>query len=89
MNSVIQARIRTAVSAGEFGKALTLWETHAEQVADEIRAGTCSAADLAQVREMVEWTRGVAICTRAHAQRRIHAQLTKLHAAAVYGRPPR
>jgi hypothetical protein len=89
MNNEIQAQIRRAVSAGEFGKASALWENYAAQTAAEIRAGTGSAATLAQMRELIEWTRGVVICARAHAQRRIHLQLTKLHAAAVYGRPIR
>jgi hypothetical protein len=86
MDSEIHARIRRAVSAGEFGKASELWESYAAQVADEIRRGACSQPCLAQIRALIEWTRCAVTCARAHAQRRIHQQLTKLHAAAVYGR---
>jgi hypothetical protein len=77
------------VSAGEFGKASALWETYAGQVAEEIRTGNRPAAQLAETRDLMDWTRGVVICARAHAQRRIHLQLTKLHAAAAYSRPLR
>ena len=89
MSSEVQSRIRCAVSAGEFGKASALWEIYAAQVADEIDCGTCSASRMAEMHELVEWTRGVVICAAAHAQRRIDTQLTRLHAAAAYGRPPR
>jgi hypothetical protein len=89
VNNEIQSQIRRAVSAGEFGKASALWETYAAQAAGEIRAGTGSPAKLAQMRELIGWTRGVVICARAHAQRRIHLQMTKLHAAAAYRQPLR
>jgi len=79
--------IRRAVAAGEFGKASALWETYAAQVADAIRGGYCSAAELAQMGELVVWTRRVVICAQAHAQRRISTRITKLHAATAYGRP--
>jgi hypothetical protein len=87
VNSEIHAQLRSAASAGEFGKASALWEAYAEQVAGEIRAGTCGETRLAQMRELIEWTRGVVTCARAHAQLRINTRRTKLHAAAIYGRP--
>lgn len=85
MNSEFQSRIRRAVSAGDFVTASTLWETYARQAAGEIRSGNCSAAQLAQIRELIDWTRGAAICTRAHAQLRLNHRRTELHAAAAYG----
>jgi|HubBroStandDraft_3_1064219.scaffolds.fasta_scaffold560448_2 hypothetical protein len=89
MDIEVHAQIRRAVSAGEFGKASALWEAYAEQVAGEIRGGTCPEARLAQMRELVEWTRGVVICARAHAQLRLNTGLMKLHAASIYRRPLR
>lgn len=89
MNNEIHARIRCAISAGEFGKASALWETYAEQVAGEIRGGNCGEAGLAQMRELIEWTRGVVTCARAHAQLRLNNRRKKLHAASIYGRPLR
>ncbi len=88
MDIETDARIRCAVSAGDFGKASELWESYAAQVADAIRRGTCSAADLAQMRALVEWTRGMVICSRAQAQHRMRNRITKLHAASVYRRSP-
>jgi hypothetical protein len=89
VNSEIHALIRRAVSAGEFGKASALWETYAEQVAGEIRGGICPETRLAQMRELMEWTRGVVTCARAHAQLRLNTRRMKLHAATIYGRPLR
>jgi hypothetical protein len=86
MVSGIESRIRSAVSAGEFGQASALWEIHAQQVADAAGGGSCSAAELAQMRELIEWTRSVVSCARAHAQLRLNARRTKLHAASIYGR---
>ena len=89
MVSGIQSRIRSAVSAGEFGKASALWETYAQQVADATRGGTCSASELAQMREIIEWTRSVTTCAHAHAQVHLNIRRMKLHAASIYGRPLR
>jgi hypothetical protein len=87
MDSEVHARIRRAVSAGEFGKASALWETHAEQVTGEIRRRSCPEARLSQMRELIEWTRSAVTCARAHAQLRLNTRRTKLHAASIYGRP--
>ena len=87
MDSEVYLRIQDAISAGEFPKASYLWEQYASQVAGEIRDGRCSLARLAQMGELLEWTRGIVTCTRAHAQRRMNTRRTELHAAAVYGRP--
>jgi hypothetical protein len=89
MDSETQNGIRSAVSAGDFGKASALWETYAAQLTGAIRGGSCSTAQLAQMRELIDWTRGVVACTRAQAQRRINTRLTGLHVATVYGRQVR
>ena len=86
MISGIQARIRSAVSAADFGQASALWQTYAQQVADATRGGACSAPELAQMRELIEWTRSVVSCARAHAQLRLNTRRTKLHAASIYSR---
>jgi hypothetical protein len=89
MDSEAHARIRRAVSAGEFGKASALWDTYAEQVAGEIRSRGCPEVRLAQMRDLIEWTRSAVTCARAHAQLRINTRRTKLHAASIYGQPLR
>jgi hypothetical protein len=89
MHSAAHSGIRRAVAAGEFGKASALWETYAAQVTDAIRSRSCSAAQLAQMRELIDCTRRVVTCARAQAQRRINTRLTGLHVATVYGRQVR
>lgn len=86
MNGENDGRIRDAVSAGEFDKASALWETYVAQVADQIRGGACSEARLAELRDLIDWTRGVVTCARAHAQRRMNTKRMELHAATVYAR---
>jgi hypothetical protein len=86
MHSETQNGIRHAVAAGEFGKASALWETYAAQFTEVIRVRSCSTAQLAQMRELIDWTRGIVTCARAQAQRRINTRLTGLHVATVYAR---
>lgn len=89
MDSDAQAGIRRAVSAGEFDKASALWETYAAQLTETIRIRSCSTAQLAQMRELIDWTRRIITCSRAQAQRRINTRLTGLHVATVYARQVR
>jgi hypothetical protein len=89
MDSETQTGIRRAVAAAEFGKASALWEIYAAQLTEKIRSRTCSAAQLAQMRELIDWTRGIVTCAHAHAQRRINTRLTGLHVATVYAREVR
>jgi len=87
MATNIDKQIRDAVSAGELSKASELWDTYAAYLAGEIRAGNGSEAKLDQVRNLMEWTRGVTACAQAHAEQALNSQRTSLHAAAVYGQP--
>jgi hypothetical protein len=89
MDSETKAGIRRAVCAGEFDKASALWETYAAQLTETIRDGSCSTTQLAQMRELIDWTRRIVTCTRAQAQRRINTRLTGLHVATVYARQVR
>ena len=88
LHSETHTRLRRAVSAGEFVKASAIWETYATQVIDAIRGGNFSSAELAQIRELIDWTRGVATCARGQGQRRINTVLAGLHVAKVYRQPP-
>jgi hypothetical protein len=86
MDSELDAQIRSAVSAGHMDQASALWETYASQVVDEIRGGDCSVERLTQMRQLIEWTRGVTASGRAQAQRRLDIRVTGLHVASVYSR---
>jgi hypothetical protein len=81
----VAGKIRRAVLTGELEGASALWETYAELIAGEIRGGRCAEARVAQMRELIDWTRGAIGCGLAHAQLRLNACRTKLHAAAIYG----
>ena len=72
--------IRQAVSAGEFGRAQLLWKECAAALAEELSSGSLPEARLKEVRELVEWSRIVALCERAHLQ----DQLNSLHVAGEY-----
>lgn len=89
MHSDVHSGIRRAVAAGEFSKASVLWDAYAEQLAKAVRGGAGTAAELTQMRELIDWTRGVVTCARAQAQRRINNRLTGLHVATAYARQVR
>jgi hypothetical protein len=74
-------RIRQAVSSGEFQRATLLWNEYAAWVREEIARGRFTQAQMAEAADLVEWSRGVVECDRAHAQ----AQLATLWVASRYG----
>ena len=75
--------IRQAVSSGEFGRAQLLWKECAAALAEDLSNGCLTEARLSEVRGLVEWSRMVVLCERAHLQRR----LNNLHAAQEYEMP--
>ena len=72
--------IRQAVSAGEFQRATLLWHEYVAGILEELHRGTCTQARMAEAGELVEWSRGVVLCERAHAQ----SQLNTVWVAAQY-----
>jgi hypothetical protein len=84
MDDLPQIRIREAVASGEFKRAQDLWDAYIMQLEVELRHGSLSATKLAQVRDLMDWSRGVALCARLHAQDRLNSLLI----AAEYGNPP-
>jgi len=84
MDDLPEIRIREAVASGEFNRAQQLWTAYMIQLEDELRQGSFSAAKLARVRDLMESSRGVALCARQHAQDRLNSLLI----AAEYGNPP-
>jgi hypothetical protein len=82
MDNLPESRIREAMASGEFERAQQLWNTYMVQLEEEVRQG--SAIRLERVRDLMEWSRGVALCARQHAQDRLNSLLV----AAEYGNPP-
>jgi hypothetical protein len=75
--------IRQAVNSGEFRRAQLLWKECAAGLAEELSSGRLTEARLSEVRELVEWSRTVVLCARAHLQ----DQLNGLHVAREYELP--
>jgi hypothetical protein len=82
--------IRQAVNSGEFGRAQLLWRECSEALAEELTNGHLTKARLeevrellAEVRELMEWSRMVVLCVRAHLQDRLNS----LHVAREYEIP--
>ena len=75
--------IRQAVISGEFGRAQLLWDQCAAGLAEELSIGCLSEARLSEVRELVEWSRIVVLCERAH----LLDQINSLHVAGEYELP--
>ena len=72
--------IRQAVSCGEFGRAQILWKECAAGLAEELSRGCLAESRLAEVRELVDWSRTVVLCERT----RVLNQLNHLHVAGEY-----
>ena len=75
--------IRQAVSAGEFSRARLLWQECAAGLAEEVSNGTLTEARLSEARRLVDWSRDVVLCERAHL---LH-QLNRQHVAGEYAHP--
>jgi hypothetical protein len=72
--------IRQAVACGEFHRAALLWNEYVTEIREEIGQGTCTEARMAETAELVEWSRRVVLCDRAHAQ----GQLATIWVASQY-----
>jgi hypothetical protein len=81
--SNLPQRIREAVGSGEFSKARLLWEEYGAAFRADRLCGPLPQSRLVEARELAEWTRMAALCTRAHAQ----AKLNRIAVAQKYGWP--
>jgi hypothetical protein len=79
--------IRQAVNSGEFDRAQLLWNQYAAGLAEELSNRCLSAARLAEVRELVEWSRTVVMCERSHLQSKLNRMQSELRVAGEYGIP--
>jgi hypothetical protein len=79
--------IRQAVNAGEFDRAQLLWNQCAAGLAEELSNRRLSGARLGQVRELVEWSRFVVLCERAHLQGQLNRLQAELRVAVEYDLP--
>jgi predicted protein tyrosine phosphatase len=79
--------IRDAVNSGEFERAQLLWNQCAAAMTEEVRGGRLSASRIAEVRELVEWSRVVVLSERAHMQYRLNRLVAELRVAGEYGLP--
>ena len=75
--------LRAAVAAGEFARALILWDEYVAQFADALRQGRVTLGEWRETGEFVEWARLAALSARAFAQ----DQLQSLHVTAQYEEP--
>lgn len=73
--------IRQAIASGEFDWATVLWSSYVNEIIDEINRGTCTQACMEETTELLEWSRSVVLCDRAHGQN----QLSTIWVASQYG----
>ena len=79
----LTGRIREAVGAGDFFRARLLWADYGRQFRDQ--AAPISASQIAEARELAEWTKTLALSARAFARDR----LARAAVARKYGCPER
>ena len=87
MDGHLTEPIRQAIACREFQKAQLLWDGYAALLRQEMPKGSITEARLAEVRELVEWSRRVVLCARAHAQSRLDSMRDSMRVAQTYGRP--
>jgi predicted protein tyrosine phosphatase len=87
MRSLPIESIRKAVSAGEFGRAQILWDECAARLDEDTSIGCLTEATLSEVRELLEWSRIVVLCERAHVQAQLNRLHADLHVAEEYELP--
>ena len=80
MNRDARESIRQAMAAEEFAAARRQWDVYAGQVRAAILDGSATESMMAEMREVVDWSRMVVQSFRAHA----HDQLQCAHVARVY-----
>jgi hypothetical protein len=80
MNHDDVSDIRAALAAGEFARAQNLWSDYAARVEAAVHDRSATAADLAEMRELVEWTRQVVLSFRSLSTSRLASR----RAAAAY-----
>jgi hypothetical protein len=78
--------LRDAIASGEFPKALRLWDEYAGDLRCAIQNRTATEADMAEMRELVEWSRVVVECARAHSLQRLAGCRKVETVAAAYNR---
>ena len=80
LNKDARESIRQAMASEEFARAQRLWDTYAEQVRAAILDGSATEGMMAEMRELVGWSRMVVQSFRAHAG----DQVNRAHVARVY-----
>jgi hypothetical protein len=81
LNSDVRELIRQAMASEEFAAAQRLWTAYAEQVRMAILDGSATEGMMAEMGELVAWSRLVVQSFRAHAGE----QVSRTHVARVYG----
>jgi hypothetical protein len=77
VNGATAESVREAINRGDLVRALDLWTEYAAALS----GGGLTEASLAEAAGLVEWSRPLLLCARAHAGERLRV----LHVAAAYG----
>jgi len=80
MDDATADTIRDAVAAGDYARALGLWERYAARAHERAGQGLLTAEELSEVLGLVEWSRRVVVCARAHGR----DELCRLQVAVEY-----
>jgi len=76
--------IRQAIASRQFPLAERLWTAYMTRLREQLKNGQLTEAHLREARELLNWSREVVLCMRAHAQSR----LGSLHIAQAYDSLP-
>ena len=79
--------IREAINSGELERAGLLWDAFASGLAGEYAAGRLTPARMAEIRELVAWSRTVFLCDQAHLQDQLRRLESELRVESGYQYP--
>ena len=82
MECDVTLRMREAIASEDYGTASRLWDDYARQLRDRLRTGAVSVEEMAEARDLFEWSRAALL----HARSQFLDRINTLHVAGAYAR---
>ena len=78
-------QIRSSIAAGDFPRASRQFDEYMRRVAGAIECGTCTAAAMEEVDQLVRWSRQMVLAARSHVEDQLQDLRNRTYISGVYG----